>query len=160
MSETNLPVWRVQQYESHIANYDVPAATEAEALAKVLNGDVEGCYKGTEYSGIDEERGAGLNDFYDEVVEEVQSLTNTHFEMGHMDSIRSIQRMWQPYEIEIMHSVRRQEIQVLHPDGEGRQMFSIQEGDYQSIGSDILSDDAKIKQWVLSNYATEIDELL
>jgi hypothetical protein len=55
-----MPVYEIEQYEVHIQKYRVDAADEAEAIAKLFQGEADAIDNSLEYVEIAEERGMSV----------------------------------------------------------------------------------------------------
>jgi hypothetical protein len=54
--------YEIEQYELHVQKYRVEAASEAEAVAKLLDGDAEAVDNGLEYIEVAEDFGLSADD--------------------------------------------------------------------------------------------------
>jgi hypothetical protein len=90
-----MPLYQVEQYERHVAKYEVEAASEAEAISKVLSGEADLGEPGaqlisTDYVEIDEESGLP-EDEYPELARELSRLGVVCGDV--ISSIRSIEEI-------------------------------------------------------------------
>ena len=68
-----MPKYEIEQYEIHTTKYRVEANSEAEAIVKVLDGEVEPVNDSQEYIEIAEDFGMPVDE-YRELADELQNL--------------------------------------------------------------------------------------
>jgi hypothetical protein len=83
-----MPTYEIEQYEIHVQKYTVEAATEAEAIAKLLDGEAEPVDNSLEYVEIAEDLGLPADEYRD-LAEALRELGVPVNEVIH--SIRSIE---------------------------------------------------------------------
>jgi hypothetical protein len=57
-----MPTYEIEQYELHVQKYRVEATTEAEAIAKLLDGEAEAVDNSLEYVEVAEDYGLPADD--------------------------------------------------------------------------------------------------
>lgn len=68
-----MPTYEIEQYELHVMKYHVEAASEAEAIAKVLNGMAMPVDGSQEYVEVADDYGLPADE-YRELADELRSL--------------------------------------------------------------------------------------
>ena len=58
-----MPVYEIEQYELHTQKFRVEAADEAEAIAKLLDGEADAVDNGLEYIEVAEDMGLPVDEF-------------------------------------------------------------------------------------------------
>jgi hypothetical protein len=86
-----MPTFEIEQYELHTQKYRVEAATEADAIAKLFNGDAHAMDDSLEYIEVAEDVGIPVDDYRDLAVE----VRKRGFVVGNdvIPSIRSIEEV-------------------------------------------------------------------
>ncbi len=83
-----MPIFEIEQYEVHAMKYRVQADSEAEAIAKLLDGKAEAVEGSLEYIEICEDLGLPTDE-YQEVTDELRAL-DVSVDEAIIPSIRSI----------------------------------------------------------------------
>ncbi len=86
-----MPTFEIEQYEIHTMKYRVEAQDEAEAIAKLLNDEVEPVDDGLEYIEICEDRGLPIEEHL-ELAERLRELGVT-LDEATIPSVRSVVRV-------------------------------------------------------------------
>ena len=68
-----MPIFEIEQYEVHVQTYRVEADSEAEAIAKLFNGEADPVDNSLEYIEVCEDLGLPAEE-YRELAEELRSL--------------------------------------------------------------------------------------
>ncbi len=82
-----MPIYEIEQYEMHTQTYRVQADTEAEAIAKLFEGEAEPLNGGLEFIEVASDYGLPADEYRD-LVEELRKLDISVDEV--IPSIRSI----------------------------------------------------------------------
>jgi len=85
-----IPVFEIQQYEICITKYQVEASSEAEAIAKLLDGEAEPVDNSHEYVEIAEDCGLPVDEHV-ELADELRELGVPIYEI--IPSIRTIEQI-------------------------------------------------------------------
>ena len=83
-----MPSYEIEQYEIHAMRYRIDAPNEAEAIAKLLDGEAEPVEGSLEYIEICEDLGLPTDE-YQEVTDELRAL-DVSVDEAIIPSIRSI----------------------------------------------------------------------
>jgi hypothetical protein len=85
-----MPTFEIEQYELHTMKYRVRANSEAEAIAKLLNGEAEAVDGGLEYIEVAEDLGLPADEYRD-LAEALRVLDVSVADV--IPSIRGIERV-------------------------------------------------------------------
>jgi len=86
-----MPTFEIEQYELHTQTYRVQADTEAEAIAKLFNGEADAVDGGLEYIEVAEDLGLPADEYRD-LAEALRAL-NVSINEDVIPSIRSISKV-------------------------------------------------------------------
>ena len=86
-----MPTYEVEQYELHVMKYRVEAATEADAIAKLFQGEAEPVCQSQEFIEIAEDFGLPAEEYRD-LAEALRAL-GVSVDDAVIPSIRSIARV-------------------------------------------------------------------
>jgi hypothetical protein len=86
-----MPIYEIEQYEVHTQTYRVQADTEAEAIAKLFNGEAEPVDGSLEYIDVAEDLGLPADE-YRELAEALRAL-DVSINEDVISSIRSISKV-------------------------------------------------------------------
>lgn len=85
-----MPTYQIEQYELHAMKYRVEAASKAEAIAKLFDGEAEPVCQSQEFIEIAEDYGLPADEHH-ELAEEVRAMNVSVNEL--IPSIRSIEEV-------------------------------------------------------------------
>jgi hypothetical protein len=85
-----MPIYQIEQYELHTQKYNVQAKSEAEAIAKLLNGEAEAVEGSLEFIEVAEDMGLPADKYLD-LADALQKLDVSVNEV--IPSIRSIAKV-------------------------------------------------------------------
>jgi hypothetical protein len=85
-----MPTYEIEQYELHTQTYRVQADSEAEAIAKLLNGKAEAVDGGLEFIEVAEDLGLPADEYRD-LANELRALSVSVDDV--IPSIRSIEKV-------------------------------------------------------------------
>ena len=60
-----MPIFEIEQYELHAMKYRVEAASEAEAIAKMLDGEAEPVEQSQDFIEVAEDYGLPVDEYHD-----------------------------------------------------------------------------------------------
>ena len=83
-----MPMYEIEQYEIHVQRYEVEAQSEAEAIAKLFDGEAEPVDDSLEYVEVCEDRGLPAEE-YRELAEQLRAMGVSVDEVV-IPSIRSV----------------------------------------------------------------------
>lgn len=87
-----MPTYKVEQYELWIQSYEVQANSEAEAIAKVLNGEAQASDDGPELCEVADSYGMSADELGPDGCAELTGKTGTTFTVDDIvNSIRSVE---------------------------------------------------------------------
>lgn len=86
-----MPMFEIEQYELHAMKYRVEAATEAEAIRRLLDGEAEPVEQSQDYIEVAEDVGLPVDE-YRELADELRAL-GVAVGDAVIPSIRSIERV-------------------------------------------------------------------
>jgi len=86
-----MPVYEIEQYEIHAMRYRIQATDEAQAVAKLLDGEAEPVDGGLEYIEICDDRGLPADEYRD-LADQLRAL-GVPVDEAVIPSIRSIAKV-------------------------------------------------------------------
>jgi len=86
-----MPTFKIEQYELHTQTYRVQAESEAEAIAKLFNGEADAVDGGLEYIEVAEDLGLPIDEYRD-LAEALRAL-GVSVDEDVIPSIRSISKV-------------------------------------------------------------------
>jgi hypothetical protein len=86
-----MPTYKIEQLELHVMEYQVEAATEAEAIAKLLQGEAEPVCQSQEFVEVAEDFGLPADEYRD--LAEALRVLGVSVDGAVIPSIRSVEQI-------------------------------------------------------------------